>query len=162
MTGPGEDWCSGSTHHRWRETWSADEFMANLTRYGIPFGVEFPARGLGDLVDVRVESRSRSGRVWRLSVLTTTGRVTIPAHVLRQVLRRGGQSGAILRSNLFKIDVRRNRETRGPIAVTASGAGSGHGVGLCQTGALGMARAGEKAADILAHYYPGSEVRALY
>jgi peptidoglycan hydrolase-like amidase len=35
-------------------------------------------------------------------------------------------------------------------------------VGLCQTGALSMARGGARAADILAHYYAGSSVRKLY
>ena len=46
--------------------------------------------------------------------------------------------------------------------VLASGAGSGHGVGLCQTGALGMARAGAKAEEILEHYYPHIALERLY
>ncbi len=158
----GEDWCSGSTHYRWRETWSADEFLGNLARFGRLHGVPLPPGGLGTLVDVRVASRSRSGRVWRLEVTTTAGRVVVPAHVLRLVLRRGGQPGPILRSTLFKVAVRRDPATRAARAVVASGAGSGHGVGLCQTGALGMARGGVAARDILLHYYPGSQVRALY
>ena len=158
----GDDWCSASTHYRWRETWTVDEFMANLARYGPPFGVMFPPAGLGELLDVQVESRSRSGRVWRLGITTSTGKVAVPAYVLRQVLRRGGQPGSILRSNLFKIAVKRDPATRAPVAVVASGAGSGHGVGLCQTGALGMARGGEKAKAILEHYYPSADIRALY
>ena len=48
------------------------------------------------------------------------------------------------------------------VIVVASGAGSGHGVGLCQTGALGMARAGKSAEAILEHYYRGIELRRLY
>jgi stage II sporulation protein D len=40
--------------------------------------------------------------------------------------------------------------------VVFTGGGSGHGVGLCQWGAEGMARAGASAADILAHYAPGA------
>ena len=42
------------------------------------------------------------------------------------------------------------------------GHGSGHGVGLCQTGALGMARAGKSAEAILEHYYRGIELKRLY
>ena len=160
--GRGEDWCAASPQFRWRETWTAAEFTGNLAKYAPQFGVALPPRGVGDLVDVSVDSRSRSGRVWRLHVRTTTGDVWIPAYTLRQVLRRGGQPASILRSNLFKIAVRRDPATRAPLAVLASGAGSGHGVGLCQTGALGMAKAGEKAKAILAHYYPGAEIRALY
>jgi stage II sporulation protein D len=160
--GHGEDYCAASAHYRWRETWTADEFMANVARFGPSNGLVFPSAGLGDLVDVAVGARSRSGRVWRLRITTTTGTLELPAYVIRQVLRRGAQPGAILRSNLFKIAVRRDPVTRAARAVIASGAGSGHGVGLCQTGALGMALAGEKAAAILEHYYPGVEVRQLY
>jgi SpoIID/LytB domain protein len=35
-------------------------------------------------------------------------------------------------------------------------------VGLCQTGALGMARTGARGEDILEHYYPGATLRRLY
>jgi SpoIID/LytB domain protein len=35
-------------------------------------------------------------------------------------------------------------------------------VGLCQTGALGMARAGSSADQIVAHYYPGVSIERLY
>jgi stage II sporulation protein D len=78
------------------------------------------------------------------------------------MLRRGGNPGAILRSNLFKIAVRRDPATRRALAVVASGSGSGHGVGLCQTGALGMARLGSRGEAILAHYYPGTTLKRLY
>ena len=77
-------------------------------------------------------------------------------------MRRGGNPGSILRSNLFKIGVRRDATSMKPLAIVASGAGSGHGVGLCQTGALGMARTGSKGEEILAHYYPGATLRRLY
>ena len=43
-----------------------------------------------------------------------------------------------------------------PVSVTFSGAGVGHGVGMSQYGALGMAREGYSAAQILAHYYTGT------
>ncbi len=156
------DYCAASSHHRWREEWPAREFAANLARYGPSFGVPLPAGGVGEILDAQVASRSRSGRVWRLSVRTTTGEIEIPAYVMRQVLRRGGNGKAILRSNLFKLDVRRDRATGRAVAVVATGAGSGHGVGLCQTGALGMARAGKRGEEILRRYYAGVELKRLY
>jgi stage II sporulation protein D len=156
------DHCATSPHYRWREEWTAKEFAANLARYGPTFSVPLPAGGVGAIEDVRVLSRSRSGRVWRLSVRTTTGEIAIPAYSLRQVLRRGGNGNAILRSNLFKVDVRRDARTGRAVAVVATGAGSGHGVGLCQTGALGMARAGKIGEEILRRYYTGIEIRRLY
>jgi stage II sporulation protein D len=124
--------------------------------------VPLPRGGVGDVVDVRVAERSRSGRVWWLEVETTTGLVRIHAHSLRQMLRRAGNGNSILRSNLFKIAVRRDPGTHRALAVIASGAGSGHGVGLCQTGALAMARQGQRGEAILAHYYPGAVLQRLY
>ena len=106
--------------------------------------------------------RSRSARVWRLEIETTTGTIEVPAYAVRRVLRRPGEAHAILRSNLFKIDVRRDPATHRALQVVASGAGSGHGVGLCQTGALGMAQAGRSDEQILAHYYPGIVLRRMY
>lgn len=156
------DHCGASPVHRWREEWSADEFLRTVTRWAPAHGVRLPAGGLGTLLDVRVDARSRSGRVWRLTVSTATGDVTVPAYVLRQVLRRPGGGNAILRSNLFKIAVRRDPATRRALAVVASGAGFGHGVGLCQTGALGMARAGHAYRAILEHYYRGVAIERLY
>jgi stage II sporulation protein D len=42
------------------------------------------------------------------------------------------------------------------------GAGFGHGVGMCQHGAMGMAGAGKTHAQILAHYYRGTHLHRLY
>jgi stage II sporulation protein D len=160
-TEEGRDLCSGSPVYRWQERWSAEEFLGDIARFGPAQGLRLPATGTGRLLDVRVVARSRSGRVWRLRVLTTTLDLAIPAYAVRATVRRGGHAEAILRSGLFKIDVRRGPDGRA-LEVVASGAGAGHGVGLCQTGALGLARAGAKAERILAHYYPGAEVHRLY
>lgn len=158
----GDDYCYTSRHFRWEEEWPAADLLANLAEFCPPNGIPLPARSLGSLLDVRVESRSRSGRVWRLVVETSAGPVVIPAWSLRQVLRRPGNRSAILRSNLFKVDVRRDPRTDRVISMVASGAGSGHGVGLCQVGALGMARQGRSAEDILRHYYRGAAIQRLY
>ena len=161
--GVGEgDHCARSPQYRWREEWNVSEFLANVTRFAPTQGVPLPRGGLGDLIDVSVESRSRSGRVWRLRIQTTGGDVVVPAHGLRQVLRRAGNANAIMRSNLFKIAVRRDPASRRPLSVVASGSGFGHGVGLCQTGALEMARGGADAQRILRHYYTGVNLERLY
>lgn len=160
--GDGADHCAASPHHRWRETWSAPAFAAMLARTAPAAGVALPPRGVGEIVDVEVRERSRSGRVWRLRVRTTTGTIEVHAHRLRQALRRPGRADAILRSTLFKADVRRDPRTRRALEVVVSGAGNGHGVGLCQTGALGMARAGRTGEEILRHYYAGIDIERLY
>ena len=156
------DHCALSPQYRWREEWPLAEFTANVARFAPQYGVPLPRAGVGDVQDVAVLRRSHSGRVWTLRVTSTTGNIDVPAYSLRQVLRRPGNPNAILRSNLFKIGVRRDATSLKPVAIVASGAGSGHGVGLCQTGALGMAKTGAKGEDILAHYYPGATLRRLY
>ncbi len=155
------DHCAAAPNFRWRETWTPEEFLANLTRFGPSQQVVLPPTGVGDLTDVRVLSRSRSGRVWQLVVSGTRSEALIPAYSIRQVLRRAGRADQILRSNLFKIDVERDATGR-VTQVVASGAGSGHGVGLCQVGALAMARSGARAEEILQHYYTGVKLERLY
>lgn len=160
----GEDgaWCAASRHYRWIERFTVEEFARNLRRFCPERGVRLPRGGVGEILDVRVTGRSRSGRVWRLEVITSNGRITIPAHELRWVLRRAGMPGSILRSTLIKVGVERVRSTRAARAIVVSGAGNGHGVGLCQTGALGMARGGKSGLEIIEHYYSGVEVREVY
>ena len=43
-----------------------------------------------------------------------------------------------------------------------TGAGWGHGAGMCQIGGLGMSLAGYPAEEILYHYYPGTELKRIY
>ena len=160
--GDGGAWCADSRHYRWVERFTVEEFARNLRRFCPERGVPLPRGGVGEVLDVRVTGRSRSGRVWRLEVITSTGRITIPSHELRWVLRRAGMPGSILRSTLIKVGVERVRTTRAPTAILVSGGGNGHGVGLCQTGALGMARGGKSGLEIIEHYYSGVEVREVY
>ena len=95
---------------------------------------------------IEVESRTASGRAGMLSL----NGARISAIELRQILgyRR-------LPSLLFDV------ETHGSEAVFR-GRGSGHGVGLCQTGAKNRAEAGAGYREILDHYYPGAEIRRMY
>jgi SpoIID/LytB domain protein len=49
-----------------------------------------------------------------------------------------------------------------PEAFVVRGAGFGHGVGMCQLGAIGMADRRAKYVDILRHYYAGARLHRLY
>ena len=95
---------------------------------------------------IEVQGRTASGRAATLLL----GRAKLAAVELRQILgyRR-------LPSLLFDV------ETRGSEAVF-HGRGSGHGVGLCQTGAKHRAEGGAGYRQILEHYYPGAEIRRMY
>jgi stage II sporulation protein D len=99
---------------------------------------------------VSIASRTASGRANALRIATSAGVRPLPAVELRQLL--GYQR---LPSLLFEV------EMAGDTAVFR-GRGSGHGVGLCQWGARGRALAGQGYREILAHYYPGAEIRRMY
>lgn len=102
-----------------------------------------------------VPSRGRSGRAGSVVLRTDRGDVAIAARDIRLVMRDA--RGAILNSTYFSVD----RESRGGgrlSGLTLRGAGNGHGVGMCQWGAIGRARAGADAREILRHYYPGTVV----
>jgi stage II sporulation protein D len=147
-------YCQISSNYRWREEWTAVDFMESLREYGALEGGGSSMLS-GDLVDVRVKSRSRCGRVEEVAVTTTKGDWVIRGDRTRWGIRRPGGKGAILRSSFFKIGVVRGREGE-PLRVIATGAGNGHGIGLCQWGAMGMARAGAGYKTILRHYYKGA------
>lgn len=148
-------YCSISANYRWREEWNVGAFMTMLREYGPIEGGALAALA-GDLMDVRVKSRSRCGRVQDLAITTTEGEWVIHGDRTRWGLRRPGQSG-ILRSSYFKIGMIRDVQGT-PVRVVASGGGNGHGIGLCQWGAMGMSRAGKNYRAILRHYYKHTTV----
>jgi stage II sporulation protein D len=120
-----------------------------------PWTVSFPLSKLtaalhgrlhAEVSAVSVAARTPSGRARTVRL----GERTLSAVELRQIL--GYEK---LPSLLFDVSVRAG------VAVF-TGRGSGHGVGLCQWGARERARHGEHYREILAHYYPGAEIRRMY
>ena len=115
----------------------------------------FADLGVGDVVRISIEERGPGGRLRALHIEGLKGK----AQVLRElpVRKRLGN----LRSGLFVIDEERD-EGGGLVAVTLKGAGFGHGSGMCQQGAIGMAEAGATYKDILRHYYNGAVVKRVF
>ena len=109
----------------------------------------------GAVTALRVEGRTVSGRAPALVLGTDRGDVTVRNNEIRNVLRDA--RGAILSSTYFSV-VRESRARGHLSGVTLHGHGNGHGVGMCQWGAIGRSRAGADARAILRHYYPGTVV----
>ena len=108
---------------------------------------------LGEVVDLRPLKLGVSGRVIRLKILGQQGEVVLSGLKIRTVLG--------LRDNLFIIE--RKTSLEGSVeAFTFIGKGWGHGVGLCQVGAFGMAREGATYQEILHHYYSGVALTKAY
>jgi stage II sporulation protein D len=133
-----------SKYSHWSETLTPSGVLSRLSR-SIP--------EVGTLLDLRVRRRGISGRVLDLEVVGTAG----TAHV------RGGRvrTALGLREQLFVID--RTFDESGRVSrFTFTGRGWGHGVGMCQVGAYGLARAGLSYEKILKHFYTGVGVTKLY
>ncbi len=119
--------------------------------------VEVPAREVGRLVGLagdasaaRITTRSATGRAERVEIEGAGATVALSAADLRQRL-----GFSRLPSLAFEV-----RAGKGVLAF--EGAGHGHGAGLCQWGAAGLAREGRTYREILAHYYRGAEVVRMY
>jgi stage II sporulation protein D len=111
------------------------------------------ARGIGPIRDLRVFARGPSRRAIDLEIVGSQG----VAHV------RGGRirSALGLREQLFVIERKFDQEGR-VIGFTFAGRGWGHGVGMCQVGAYGLARQGWNHEKILKAYYTGIELTKAY
>ena len=128
----------------WTTELSLGQVQARLAR---------SARGVGAITDLRVARRGASRRATDLEVTGTQG----TAHI------RGGRirSALGLREQLFVIDrvYGANDRVTGFVFV---GRGWGHGVGMCQYGAYGLAKQGLNVEQILKTYYTGIELTKLY
>lgn len=119
-------------------------------RVNVPAAELGRAAGLGRASALRVTSRSPSGRAERVEVSAGRRTATLSAADLRQRL-------GYLRLPSLDFEA---APARGGFELR--GRGLGHGAGMCQWGAAGMAREGAGYREILLHYYPGTEVKRLY
>ena len=128
----------------WTSALSLSQTQARLSRW---------AKGIGSLTDLRVASRGSSHRVIDLEMVGTDG----TAHL------RGGRirSALGLREQLFVIDHKYDSSGR-VMGFSFTGRGWGHGVGLCQVGAYGLAIQGLSYEKILRAYYTGIELSKMY
>ena len=153
----GRAWCAISPRYRWRETWSG-EVLTRTLRETLPLAGERSSLAEG-LRELRVLERTPSGRVARLELIGSGGNLTVTGPVARALLRPA-EAGGALRSADFTLQVGRSGERI--VQVVADGAGAGHGVGLCQWGAIGRARAGHSYREILSAYFPGTDLTRTY
>ena len=128
----------------WTSELSLSQTQARLSRW---------ARGIGALTDLRIASRGSSRRVIDLEMVGTSGNTHLRGGRIRSALG--------LREQLFVIDRRYDASGR-VTGFTITGRGWGHGVGLCQVGAFGLAKQGLSYDKILKAYYTGIELSKLY
>ena len=149
-----EPLCSISPKFKWSETYTDFEFANRLRTAGLISGPEWK------LDKLSINSRFKSGRVNELQIsFIGEGRedkvVKIYGNDIRKIIR-SSDNLSILNSNFFdlKVDDKNN--------ILISGKGYGHGVGLCQWGAINLSRQGKDFTYILSHYYPGTKILRFY
>jgi stage II sporulation protein D len=155
--GPGGYYCAISPRFRWREEWDGAGLNAILART-LPAVLGARAGNLGRVTDVRVSRTTPTGRAAELVIATTGGEFTVPQGRIREVLRPA--SDRQLNSTGIQLHV--ERQGGELVRVVVAGAGYGHGVGMCQFGAVGRARAGWDYRRILATYYHGTTLERIY
>ena len=143
QTGKSAEEEGSSRHYRWQVRLTPAEVAGRLERYG----------EVGKVLDLVPRRMGVSGRVVELAVQGNAGEVVLKG------LRIRGTLG--LRENLFVIQ--REANAKGAVQrFVITGKGWGHGVGLCQVGAFGMAQSGSTYEQILKHYYTGIRLERAY
>jgi len=156
---PGTDryYCDIAPRFRWERTFTRAALRALLDRYLKDY-TTVSSRGPGAPRAVDVQSRTPSGRVRALEIVTDRGHYTVRMDNIRFVLR--APDGEILNSTAFTVE--NEKDADGELSrVIVRGSGYGHGVGMCQWGAIGRARAGQDYRTILRAYYPGTTVAVV-
>lgn len=147
-----------SSRFTWTQRWTAEELTGifNTTLAdSLPDGVS----SVGDLRDFEILERTTSGRIARMRITTSNAEFYVGGDRIRWIFLT--PEDRILNSSLFDLAVERDRDGA-IIAVTADGGGWGHGIGMCQVGAMGRARAGQDYETILTSYYPGAQLARPY
>lgn len=132
------------TKFRWEKRFTTKEVDDKLA----PFKV-------GRVMAMTVSERGVSGRARLLQISGEDGATTIRGEL---VIRRLFSN---LNSAMFEVKAERDPKGR-PTGWTFTGGGWGHGVGMCQTGAIGRAEAGQTYQQILEHYFGGATVSRVY
>ncbi len=151
MNDPPLCYCSKSGRFRWERKFTKDGLKQLLDSSIGPLEGRV-AYDVGKLYSVKITNRAPDGRAQVLEIVTSTGTYNIEKDKIRWILSDGKIGTGGLSSTLFYI-------TSDESGYTFTGGGWGHGVGMCQEGARGMAETGIKYPEIIKHYYKGVELK---
>jgi SpoIID/LytB domain protein len=146
------DW---SRYHRWTFEWSVEEIRDVISSWA--------GEDVGAVLEINVLERSGSGRVKTIEYVTQNGRFYDTKDRVRSSLRYIDATGARvnLPSTLVYVEPVFDKQTKALTGFVAWGGGFGHGVGMSQTGAVGMAEKKATFGEILKHYYRGIELVSM-
>lgn len=134
--------------HRWNYRWTNAQISCVVG--------DFANKPVGKVNAINVLARSATGRVTQIEYVTDAGTFVDSKTAIRSSLQYINSSGVptLLPSTLFVVE--RTTDAAGvQTGFAVYGGGNGHGAGMAQTGAVGMARAGRTYDQILKAYYTG-------
>ena len=134
-----------SSNFRWVRIYSAHEMNELLKKIA----------DFGEIKKILVLKRQRSGHISALKIVGSK-----QSYVLEKELNIRKALGN-LRSSMCKVEVKYSAQ-KAPEQFIFFGGGWGHGVGMCQSGASGMASLGKPYKEILGHYYSDVEFKNIY
>ncbi|MEA2077859.1 MAG: SpoIID/LytB domain-containing protein [Candidatus Marinimicrobia bacterium] len=154
IEGEPDSWCKPSDltpewskqHFRWTQSITPEELSAAVAE---------KVKDIGLVYDMIPLERGVSGRIYDILFVGEKGHCRLEGELNIRMLWKSP-----LKSSCFVID---KIGTNGhPVSFILTGAGWGHGVGMCQTGAIAQANAGRTYKDILTHYFRGSKIEQKY
>lgn len=147
-------YCERSPSFRWSESYTPFEIVRYLSAAKLISSTNFALESL------EIKDRHPSGRAKSLIVnLMGEKPLVIPGSKIRDVLK-SKKDNSILRSSNFEIELIRKDGILNKINLT--GKGNGHGVGMCQWGALNLSRDEVPFHEILSHYFPETQLTQAY
>ncbi|MCP4580535.1 MAG: SpoIID/LytB domain-containing protein [candidate division Zixibacteria bacterium] len=153
------NYCQWAKTFFWNEEFTATQLKDNLSGYFGNKG-ELPKKGFGKIVSIKFEKDHSIGRMAEMKVKTTTDEFKVTSDQIRWALKRPSRPGSILPSTRFNASL---RTSKGAITgLELVGAGNGHGIGMCQCGAIGRARDKADYKTILEIYYHKIDIEKIY
>ncbi|HET9438675.1 MAG TPA: SpoIID/LytB domain-containing protein [Longimicrobiales bacterium] len=153
-------YCGTSNRYRWNVTWSGDS-LRHVLEQTLGTRAKNPQLRIARIDDVRITGTTPSGRAEAVNISADGVTHRIPADSIRWILRPD-VNRSLNSSLLFDLRALAGAEGQPVGRLEVSGGGWGHGVGMCQVGAIGRARAGQNYREILSAYYTDVEITRLY
>ncbi len=150
--------CELAPDFRWIRKYGEGDLQEIFSR-SLPLLLRKPTLKVEKIKDISVDERSPWGRVRALKIETKEGIIMLRGDEVRWAFGDGRPaSKGSLPSLLFFVEKEKSEDKT---TFKIVGGGSGHGIGFCQWGAVGLAKKGYSYPEIIRHYFPGTTLKNL-
>ena len=130
---------------RWQVEMTNEELTCNLNEI----------KYIGFLNEIKIIERGNSGRIIKARFIGSQDSLDLNSELdIRKIKKPPFRSSCFIYNKNISSD--------NSITYKFSGAGWGHGVGMCQSGAVARAFSGQTYEQILNHYFPETEIKSIY